>query len=61
MYVGESFNGAATRPSNKMEHLTCFVPGMLALGHYHGIETGVSDFLSRWSLFTNLCSIGLQI
>lgn len=26
--------------SSKMDHLVCFLPGALALGHLHGIETG---------------------
>ena len=25
----------------RFEHLACFLPGLLALGHHHGIETGV--------------------
>lgn len=28
-------------PSEKMDHLVCFLPGLLALGHLHGVETGV--------------------
>jgi Glycosyl hydrolase family 47 len=24
----------------KVDHLTCFLPGVLALGHFHGVETG---------------------
>jgi endoplasmic reticulum Man9GlcNAc2 1,2-alpha-mannosidase len=32
----------ASHLSPKMDHLVCFLPGVLALGHYHGIETGAA-------------------
>ena len=28
--------------SAKVDHLTCFLPGVLALGNLHGIETGAA-------------------
>jgi endoplasmic reticulum Man9GlcNAc2 1,2-alpha-mannosidase len=28
--------------SSKVEHLQCFLPGTLALGHLHGVETGAA-------------------
>lgn len=37
LYVAELVNGAAVP---KMDHLVCFLPGLLALGHLHGINTG---------------------
>ena len=40
MYVGERTAGKQGVPSKKMDHLVCFLPGLLALGHFHGIETG---------------------
>jgi mannosyl-oligosaccharide alpha-1,2-mannosidase len=32
----------ASQLSPKMDHLVCFLPGVLALGHFHGIETGAT-------------------
>ncbi len=26
----------------KMDHLVCFLPGLLALGYFHGVNTGVA-------------------
>ena len=49
MYLGQadlqslSSNATYTKGlplKTSMEHLVCFVPGLLALGHIHGIETG---------------------
>lgn len=38
--------GSSRRPKTpKMDHLVCFLPGTLALGHLHGIKTG--DFKPR--------------
>jgi mannosyl-oligosaccharide alpha-1,2-mannosidase len=39
LYVAELVDGAAVP---KMDHLVCFLPGLLALGHLHGINTGAS-------------------
>jgi hypothetical protein len=41
-YVGEWMTGTTRPPENKFDHLVCFLPGLLALGHLHGIETGMS-------------------
>lgn len=40
MYLGDHGSDRLKHAGSIMEHLACFVPGMLALGHYHGIETG---------------------
>lgn len=40
MYVGERTAFTEGPPSKKMDHLVCFLPGLLALGHFHGVETG---------------------
>ena len=37
LYVAELVGGAL---SPKMDHLVCFLPGALALGHLHGVSTG---------------------
>ncbi len=37
LYVAELHDGAAVP---KTDHLTCFLPGLLALGHLHGVNTG---------------------
>ena len=37
LYVAELVDGTAVP---KMDHLVCFLPGLLALGHLHGINTG---------------------
>eukprot|EP01010_Urceolus_cornutus_P003473 NODE_48_length_2735_cov_382.878258_g42_i0.p1 GENE.NODE_48_length_2735_cov_382.878258_g42_i0~~NODE_48_length_2735_cov_382.878258_g42_i0.p1 ORF type:complete len:666 (+),score=113.29 NODE_48_length_2735_cov_382.878258_g42_i0:281-2278(+) len=53
MYVGLSDSQAvgaaaasqrAFKLSTTVEHLACFMPGLLALGHIHGIETGRGEF-----------------
>ncbi|KAL6769616.1 MAN1 [Auxenochlorella protothecoides x Auxenochlorella symbiontica] len=31
----------------KMDHLACFLPGVLALGHYHGVDTRVPGATQR--------------
>ncbi|KUF87070.1 hypothetical protein AM588_10001374 [Phytophthora nicotianae] len=36
-FVGKLLETGELEPA--MEHLTCFVPGMLALGYYHGMPT----------------------
>ena len=41
LYVAELHDGAMVVP--KTDHLTCFLPGLLALGHLHGINTGEHD------------------
>jgi hypothetical protein len=33
--------------SPKVDHLTCFLPGVLALGHMHGVETGEAELTVR--------------
>ncbi len=38
LYVAELHDGATVVP--KTDHLTCFLPGLLALGHLHGANTG---------------------
>jgi len=35
IYVGEATEGSL---SSKMDHLVCFYPGLLALGHLHGVR-----------------------
>jgi hypothetical protein len=37
LYVAELHDGVALP---KMDHLVCFLPGLLALGHLHGVNTG---------------------
>ena len=37
LYVAELHDRAAVP---KTDHLTCFLPGLLALGHLHGVNTG---------------------
>ena len=37
LYVAELVDGVMTP---KMDHLVCFLPGLLALGHLHGVNTG---------------------
>ena len=37
LYVAELVDGALVP---KMDHLVCFLPGLLALGHLHGVNTG---------------------
>ncbi|EIE20577.1 hypothetical protein COCSUDRAFT_48568 [Coccomyxa subellipsoidea C-169] len=39
LYVGE-LHGDVLEP--KMDHLVCFLPGLLALGHMHGVNTGAA-------------------
>ena len=39
LFVGELDDDVAVP---KMDHLVCFLPGLLALGHLHGINTGAS-------------------
>jgi hypothetical protein len=37
-------SGQQRRPKTpKMDHLVCFLPGTLALGHLHGVNTGTHD------------------
>eukprot|EP01024_Parvocaulis_polyphysoides_P034919 TRINITY_DN3091_c0_g1_i4.p2 TRINITY_DN3091_c0_g1~~TRINITY_DN3091_c0_g1_i4.p2 ORF type:complete len:175 (+),score=10.86 TRINITY_DN3091_c0_g1_i4:196-720(+) len=40
-YVGE-LDGikSQSKPIPKMDHLVCFLPGLLALGNFHQVETG---------------------
>ncbi len=45
VYIGEMSQGGVF--SAKMDHLACFVPGMLALGVLHGRE--VVNGKERWS------------
>ena len=36
--------GQQRRPKTpKMDHLVCFLPGALALGHLHGVDTGAQS------------------
>jgi mannosyl-oligosaccharide alpha-1,2-mannosidase len=37
-YVGE-LNAHRKRPGIKMDHLVCFLPGTLALGYHHGLDS----------------------
>ena len=37
LYVAELHDGTAVP---KSDHLVCFLPGVLALGHLHGVNTG---------------------
>ena len=37
LYVAELVDGTLVP---KMDHLVCFLPGVLALGHLHGLNTG---------------------
>lgn len=39
LYVAEKRRGSAAQEP-KMDHLVCFLPGVLALGHFHGVNTG---------------------
>ncbi|BDA50577.1 probable endoplasmic reticulum mannosyl-oligosaccharide 1,2-alpha-mannosidase at C-terminar half [Coccomyxa sp. Obi] len=39
LFVGE-LHGETLEP--KMDHLVCFLPGLLALGHLHGVNTGAA-------------------
>jgi hypothetical protein len=36
LYIAEQIND---RPSPKMDHLVCFLPGVLALGVHHGLPS----------------------
>lgn len=38
LYVSEM---NSNKISSKMDHLVCFLPGLFALGHYHGISTAL--------------------
>lgn len=39
---GKEATSSQRRPKTpKMDHLVCFLPGTLALGHLHGVNTGV--------------------
>lgn len=42
LYIGEWTMNSNNKLSGKMDHLVCFLPGVLALGHFYGIETGVN-------------------
>ena len=49
-------SGQQRRPKTpKMDHLVCFLPGTLALGHLHGVNTGVSSSSADQS---KLCQTG---
>merc|ERR1711879_687769 len=37
-FVGELLQGKLSSFSPKMDHLVCFLPGTLALGHLHGVN-----------------------
>merc|ERR1711879_675815 len=37
-FVGELLKGQLSSFSPKMDHLVCFLPGTLALGHLHGVN-----------------------
>eukprot|EP00892_Ulva_mutabilis_P002753 jgi/Ulvmu1/12479/UM009_0132.1 len=39
-FIGEWNSHSQGKLSGKMDHLVCFLPGLLALGHFYGIETG---------------------
>lgn len=60
MYVGERTAFMEGPPSKKMDHLVCFLPGLLALGHFHGIETG-AVILSSCPATKNTTSINSWI
>ena len=42
LYVAELVDGGALP---KMDHLVCYLPGLLALGHLHGINTGAKLYV----------------
>lgn len=53
LFVGELNIHSRSKLSGKMDHLVCFLPGVLALGHFYGIETGAGHFcLQRCSAFS---------
>lgn len=52
LYVGERTAFTEGPPTKKMDHLVCFLPGLLALGHSHGIETGAVVLLPSASTAT---------
>jgi len=42
-YVAElKGSGSSAQKQPKMDHLVCFLPGLLALGHYHGVDTSTA-------------------
>ncbi|KAK9829091.1 hypothetical protein WJX72_003851 [[Myrmecia] bisecta] len=47
LYVAELHNGGKQA---KMDHLVCFLPGLLALGHLHGINSGHESELDDLSV-----------
>ena len=68
MYLGQadlqslSSNATYTKGlplKTSMEHLVCFVPGLLALGHIHGIETGVQPcgLINTCACMSSACEI----
>eukprot|EP00928_Gymnodinium_smaydae_P098987 TRINITY_DN932_c1_g1_i1.p1 TRINITY_DN932_c1_g1~~TRINITY_DN932_c1_g1_i1.p1 ORF type:complete len:595 (-),score=144.26 TRINITY_DN932_c1_g1_i1:130-1914(-) len=38
-FIGELLNGEVSSFSPKMDHLVCFLPGTLALGHMHDVDS----------------------
>lgn len=42
LYIGERTARSNYKLTGKMDHLVCFLPGVLALGHFHGVETGMN-------------------
>ncbi|KAK9837344.1 hypothetical protein WJX81_007743 [Elliptochloris bilobata] len=50
-YVGELHGGVIV---HKMDHLVCFLPGLLALGHLHGVSTARSGEQSDLDLAKDL-------
>lgn len=51
----EAGSGARRPKTPKMDHLVCFLPGTLALGHLHGVNTGQNSCCHLQLIFT--CSI----
>ncbi|ELU12823.1 hypothetical protein CAPTEDRAFT_91917, partial [Capitella teleta] len=52
-FVGSMFSPNARSVRNEMEHLTCFLPGTLALGHMAGVDPG--DHLELAKQLTKTC------
>lgn len=62
LYVAEREGGVGGRAVHKMDHLVCFLPGVLALGHSEGLgrRWGGGNRVREWQVIRALQRLGLS-
>jgi hypothetical protein len=62
LYVAEREGGVGGRAVHKMDHLVCFLPGVLALGHGEGLgrRWGGGNRVREWQAIRALQRLGMS-